>query len=117
MDWDNARGHANQVINNQPPRELLAAVRQAQCIVDSAYAKLQNAETMVTNLEVQLELLGDHWSPSSPEYQEIKKEFAQWYRLALDESERLVVLRLFELTKLNASGTGESLILQVSIFQ
>ena len=73
---------------------------------------------MVTNLEVRLELLGDCWSSSSPEYQEIKKEFAhRRYRLALDELERLVMLRLFELTKLNASGTGGSLVLQVSIFQ
>ena len=110
IDWDNARGYANQVINNQPPRELLAAVRQAQRIVDSTYAKLQNAETMVTNLEVQLKLLSDRWNSSTPEYQEIKKEFAhRRYRLALDELERLVVSRLFELTKLNASGTGGSL--------
>jgi hypothetical protein len=58
-------------------------------------------------LENQLEVC-DWWDPSSEEYKAVQQGLAQRrYRLALDELERLVVQRLFELAKLNISGTGE----------
>lgn len=77
-------------------------------MVDCTFAKLQNAESLVAHLETQLKLLGDRWDASATEYQDVKRELGQRkYRRVLDELERLVVQRLFELTKLNVSGTGE----------
>lgn len=58
-------------------------------------------------IEDQLEIR-DRWDASSPDYQVVQKDMVLWqYWLALDELERLVVQRLFELTKLNMSGNGK----------
>lgn len=47
------------------------------------------------------------WLPGSPEYQEATQLLTEReYRRSLDELERLVVQRLFELTKAGMSGTG-----------
>ncbi|PPQ92071.1 hypothetical protein CVT25_007241, partial [Psilocybe cyanescens] len=51
-----------------------------------------------------------HWAPTSPEYQAglvVVRE--RKYRRALDELERLVVQRLFEIKKLGMSGVGYKL--------
>jgi hypothetical protein len=86
--------------------DLVEMIHRATRCVDVAYSRLQNAETMVYNVESKLNVK-ERWEPSSPEYQEIKKEVSyRVYRRALDELEWLVVQRLFELTKLNMSGTG-----------
>lgn len=108
MEWENARGAANRVFNDIAPGNLLSTIHQTQRIVDSAYVKLQNSETRVTALENRLDI-GERWQPSFPQYQEAKQELAyRSYRRSLDELERLVVQRLFELKKLNMSDTGKS---------
>lgn len=62
----------------------------------------------MVQLENQLRLR-ERWESDSEEYQSIKSKVVErQYRRALDELERLVVQRLFELTKLNLSGTGMS---------
>ena len=72
-----------------------------------AQAALQRSEQLVVKIEDQLELESP-WNPESPEFQLVEKDMVQrQYRLALDELERLVVQRLFELSKLNMNGTGE----------
>ena len=72
--------------------------------------KLQNAESYVALLENQLDLRGHRWQDSSPDYQTVKAELAhRQYCKVLDELEHLVVQRLFELSKLNMSGTGKHL--------
>jgi hypothetical protein len=56
------------------------------------------------------EILGiEHrWTPEMPEYAAaLKVAHERKYRRALDNLERLVVQRLFELTKLGMSGVGE----------
>jgi hypothetical protein len=107
-DWNDARGAANQVIQSLPSVDLIQAIRQTRRMVDCTFAKLQNAESLVAHLETQLKLLGDRWDASSTEYQDVKRELGQRkYRRVLDELEHLIVQRLFELTKLNVSGTGE----------
>ncbi|KAI9057832.1 hypothetical protein FKP32DRAFT_1615023 [Trametes sanguinea] len=52
----------------------------------------------------------DRWKPGQAKFDDAYRELGQRkYRLALDKLERLVVLRLFELTKLQLSGTGYKL--------
>ena len=46
--------------------------------------------------------------PGTPAYEQAQKELAmREYQRAVDELERLVVQRMFELTKLGLSGVGE----------
>ena len=52
-----------------------------------------------------------HWAPTSKEYLEALTVVMECkYRQALDDLERLVVQRLFEMTKLGMSGIGGGLI-------
>jgi hypothetical protein len=86
-------------------------VRESNRTVDLLYRKLQNAEEYVSRLEVQLGLEGAQWTEQSDEYRTVKQGLVERaYRRALDELECLIVQRLFELTKLNISGTGTCLI-------
>ncbi|KIK20397.1 hypothetical protein PISMIDRAFT_105795, partial [Pisolithus microcarpus 441] len=76
--------------------------------VDTAYAKLQHAETHTSNMEMRLGIQ-PRWEISSEEYKRYKTEATMVkYRAALDDLERLVVMRLFELSKMAMSGTGRS---------
>lgn len=53
----------------------------------------------------------ERWIPGSPQYTEAIKLLAERkYRRAIDTLERLVVQRLFELTKLGMNGVGTYLI-------
>jgi hypothetical protein len=79
--------------------------------VDAAYAKIQHAEEYICHLESQLGIV-DRWTEDSADYLWYKQEvYLQDYRVALDELERLVVQRLFELSKVNMTGTGTCLFL------
>jgi hypothetical protein len=50
------------------------------------------------------------WNPTSPEYQNTLQYIAERkYNRALDNLQRLVVMRLFELHKLNLNQTGNVL--------
>lgn len=69
-------------------------------------AKLQNAEEMVSTIEMELDIK-ERWTVSNPEYKTFYQEnIITNYSKALDELERLVVMRLFELAKMSTSGTG-----------
>lgn len=75
--------------------------------VSSLAGRIETTEQHVLFIEDQLGLQGARWSEASEEYRVIKQKVAERnYRRALDELERLVVQRLFELSKLNVSGTG-----------
>lgn len=51
------------------------------------------------------------WEPTDPHYIEaLKYSRTRDYQRALDHLQKLVVQRLFELQKMNLSGTGESCI-------
>jgi hypothetical protein len=90
----------------RPDGGVLAALARARLVVDSAYHRLQNAEALVSHIEGSLKV-EKRWDEDSPEYKKYKAEVGlQEYRTALDELERLVVMRLFELSKLGLSGTG-----------
>lgn len=80
----------------------------ARVRADSAYRKLQHAEALVAHLQAVLGIQV-RWEIGGPEYNRWKEEAnLMKYRAAIDELERLVVMRLFELSKLGMSGTGKS---------
>ncbi|KAG1766386.1 hypothetical protein EV702DRAFT_929390, partial [Suillus placidus] len=56
----------------------------------------------------------ERWTVGGDNYKKYKEEASlQKYRVALDELERLVVMHLFELSKLSLSGTGYKLRQQI----
>jgi len=79
---------------------------QAHIRVDSSYAKLQHAEVLVAHIETHL-AVDARWEISGREYNHFKEEVSlSKYHSALDDLEHLVIMRLFELSKLSFSGTG-----------
>ncbi|KAJ8580560.1 hypothetical protein M405DRAFT_708220, partial [Rhizopogon salebrosus TDB-379] len=109
-EWELAREAGNQALTNVPAGDLSqisAALSQARIRVDSAYAKLQNAEAFTAHTEMQLQI-EERWEIGGDAYNQYKQEASlRQYRVALDDLERLVVMRLFELSKLSLSGTGQ----------
>ncbi|KAJ7602581.1 hypothetical protein FB45DRAFT_1046877, partial [Roridomyces roridus] len=97
-----------------------AAVRQAQSdaaaftpgkskadiALRHALEKRERTATVLADLERELNIT-TRWTVEHPSYKAAQKE-ARWleYQRALDRLELLVVERLFELTKMNQSGTG-----------
>jgi hypothetical protein len=83
---------------------------EARRRIDSTYAKLQHTNAYVFTLEAQLGI-ETRWEPGSAKYKKYKEEAGLVdYRETLDELERLIVQRLFELSKLGMSGTGQVII-------
>ena len=109
MEWELAREAGNQALTNVAASDLTqisTALSQARIHVDGAYAKLQNAEAFTAHIEMQLQV-EERWEIGGDAYKQYKQEASlRQYRVALDELERLVVMRLFELSKLSLSGTG-----------
>lgn len=66
-------------------------------------------QTDLNDLEVHLGI-SECWTSQSPDYQKAIKYMNQrQFQLAVDKLEGLVVQRLFELTKANASETGTNI--------
>jgi hypothetical protein len=89
-----------------PPHDLHKQLIWVDKRVHLASNRLERVEAEVEEIEEQIGLV-DRWTKTSPEYiaaQESMKE--RKYHLTLDKLEHLVVQRLFELSKLNMSGTG-----------
>ena len=106
QEWEKARSAVNGIFTGIATPNIQAAINQARNRIDAAYASVQNGEQYVFTLEKQLGVV-DRWEPGSSEFQRYQEEAQlQDYRVALDELERLVVQRLFELSKLGMSGTG-----------
>jgi hypothetical protein len=120
QEWTDARAASNTVFTSIASGPIHVAITQARRRVDTAYSKLQNAESYVENLENNLGI-EERWSNISPEYQAFYQQNVQTsYERALDELERLVVMRLFELTKMSTSGTGTmrlSILIDCSFFK
>ncbi|KAG2140768.1 hypothetical protein BD769DRAFT_1626225 [Suillus cothurnatus] len=94
-DWHAAREAANNSLTGiaaSSLQKINEALTQAWIRIDSSYAKLQHAEALVAHV-------------GGPEYNGFKMEaHISKYCAALDELERLVVMHLFELSKLSLSG-------------
>ncbi|KAG2121962.1 hypothetical protein DEU56DRAFT_697219, partial [Suillus clintonianus] len=72
------------------------------------------AEVLVVHVKIQL-AVESQWEIGGPEYTQFKTEACLGkYRAALDKLEHLVVMQLFELSKLLMSGTGYKLCQQIS---
>lgn len=100
---------ARNVYNSVAPVNLHWAISQATHRVDLAAMKMEAALDLVLGLEARLQITA-RWTPSSEEYKKYFDENVRTeYQKTIDELERLVVMRLFELTKMNSSGTGLSL--------
>ncbi|KAI6011365.1 hypothetical protein BKA83DRAFT_4467060 [Pisolithus microcarpus] len=115
-EWDAAREVANNALTEVPVgnlEELSIAIKRSRLRVDTSYAKLQYAETHTSNVEMRLGIQ-PRWEIGGEEYKRYKAEATMVkYRAALDELERLVVMRLFELSKIAMSGTGYKLRQQI----
>ncbi|KAG1771089.1 hypothetical protein EV702DRAFT_1181517 [Suillus placidus] len=116
LEWVRAREVANQALTDVAIGDLHqinTAITQVQIQVDAAYAKLQNAEAFTSHIENQL-AIEERWTVGGEKYIKFKEEASlQKYHVALNELERLVVMRLFELSKLSLSGTGYKLRQQI----
>ncbi|KAG1770856.1 hypothetical protein EV702DRAFT_1181544 [Suillus placidus] len=116
LEWELAREADNQALTTIPVGDLnqiSAALSQARIRVDSAYAKLQNAEALTAHVEMQLQV-EERWAIGDDTYNKYKQETSLCrYCVALDELECLVVMHLFELSKLSLSGTGYKLRQQI----
>ena len=107
--WSTARETANSALTGVIQGDfnaIAAAINQARVRVELAYAQLQNTEALAAHIQGQLGLESP-WTVGGEEYNRYKEEamFGK-YREVLGELERLVVMRLFELSKLSMSGTG-----------
>lgn len=115
-----AREAANQALTTIAAGDLSrisAALSQARIRVDSGYAKLQNAEALTAHMEIQLGI-EERWEIGGDAYNQYEQEASQrQYRTALDDLERLVVMRLFELSKLSLSGTGVHLTFHLLVWR
>ncbi|TFK46288.1 hypothetical protein OE88DRAFT_1596381, partial [Heliocybe sulcata] len=82
--------------------------------IRTGQTKYINTETTAAQLESALQI-HVRWTPDTPEYQAVQAQLRECkYKNALDELERLVVQHLFELSKLNMSGTGYKLWQQIT---
>ncbi|KAG1854495.1 hypothetical protein F4604DRAFT_1883326 [Suillus subluteus] len=95
-------------------QKINEVLTQARIQVYSSYVKLQHAES--TSGTCQNSACWEtRWEVGGPEWNEFKMEARIGkYHAALDELERLVVMCLFELSKLSLSGTGYKLRQQIS---
>jgi hypothetical protein len=106
-EWEAARSAANMIANTPGLSNIYNRIIQANRLVLSALTKHSNTDQRVALYENQLNL-HLRWEMTSDKYKDVKKKVVEWeYRRALDELERLIVQRLFELTKMNLSGTGQ----------
>lgn len=84
-----------------------SAARRADTLRRNAFHKMAIAIQAVNELELKLDV-PETWTPQHPEYQDTLKymQMRRFHR-ALDEVQRLVVQRLLEMTKANASGMSK----------
>lgn len=88
----------------------MMGVSQVTYEADIAYGRVQNSQALVVLYETML-AISERWTQASPEYKKYYMENVETsFRKAIDELEKVVVMRICELTKMKATGTGEHLI-------
>jgi hypothetical protein len=106
QEWTATRTATNEVFTSIASMSILAVINQTRCHVDTAYSKLQNAESYVETLENGLNI-EERWTATSAKYQAFYQANIQTnYKRVLDKLEWLVVMQLFELVELSCLGTG-----------
>ncbi|KAL1724895.1 hypothetical protein EV714DRAFT_222321 [Schizophyllum commune] len=110
LDSSKASAIAKREALGADPSSLGYTARQVTGIrtwATTSIAKYVAHHEVVVDFELQ-HSIETRWLPDCPEYQQAVKVVEQRrYRRALDNLERLVVQRFFELTKLNQSGVGK----------
>jgi hypothetical protein len=108
-EWIHAHEAANQARTGVPIGDTTTishVITEAHIQCNTTYAIFQTTKKLAGQLQAQLGL-EKAWMVSCEEYNQFKVEVSMWkYRCVLDELEQLVVMRLFELSKLSMSGTG-----------
>lgn len=91
------------IINNGYQKKEIQAVRTRY---RTTFTRYQLQEEQLTRYEEE-HGIDTRWLPDSTAYKEAQKLLVERaYRRAIDHLERLVVQRLFELTKLGMNGVG-----------
>jgi hypothetical protein len=100
----------HEIILKSHPKEARRLLANLSRRRTAALEKLDQRINHVMDLEAKLDIAeGERWNPEHPHRLATVMWMSQRdYHAALDDLERLVVQRLFELTKLNMSGTGKS---------
>lgn len=102
--WEASHQTANQATSIKSQKRALQLARDAFEVVITLQKSIQSIEARL-NIE-------DRWKPGSEEYSKALEYLRHRdYYIAVDKLEGLVVQRLFELSKANASGTGNILLL------
>lgn len=105
-DWENTRQITINVGRHLALTGDYSNLSQAKQKVEASYGQVQNAEALVTLYEAVLGI-SERWTGTSAEYiQYYQENIETTYQKAIDELERAVVMRICELTKMKASGTG-----------
>ncbi|KAF8141802.1 hypothetical protein EV363DRAFT_1392219 [Boletus edulis] len=108
--WGAARTAVNEALSTVHPSSLNtagSAINRARICFDLAYTKLQNTQALVAHLQGQLRL-ESAWEVGCAEYNCFKEAAALTkYCQALGKLERLVVMRLFELSKISMASMGK----------
>ncbi|KAL0058201.1 hypothetical protein AAF712_015134 [Marasmius tenuissimus] len=96
-----------KILGSNAAEKLTAKqIGQIEARYRTTYQKCDQLLEEVADWEVE-HGISERWTPETPEYLSAEKGLIhRQYRHALEELERLVVQRLFELTKLNMSGVG-----------
>lgn len=100
---------------SQPYAHDLSTTRRLETERRYALELRENCLKQVIDMEVGMGI-DKRWDPSSPEYLETLGYLStRKYQRALEELQRLVIQRLFELHKMNISATGEYCITNIWI--
>ncbi|KAI6028158.1 hypothetical protein EDC04DRAFT_2869154 [Pisolithus marmoratus] len=110
MEWSSACDGANAALSGIVEGDfstMANAINQAHIWVKLAYTKFQNMEALAVHIQGQLGLELP-WKVDGEEYNHYREEamFGKYHK-ALGELEWLVVMHLFELSKLAMLGTGK----------
>lgn len=106
-----AKWAAARLAQAQPPVNTSTATLSKCSVVPThkaSHAAVQLQMEKVEDLEMQLNI-HTHWTPELEEYKEmIEYIYLRRWRLALDRLERLIIQRLFELSKAHLQNTGKA---------
>ncbi len=84
-------------------------IREVNTKYRTSYTRWEACNTLVCEFENSYGI-EERWTPETQSYKDAQVLLSERrYRRALDELERLVVQRLFEMTKLGMSGVGRPL--------
>ena len=92
-----------------------SATRKAETVCRHAQENYEKDLKVVQELEGHLGI-SRRWVPEDEEWQAAARLIAnQKYQRALDNLEWLVMSRIFELSKMNQSGTGKCILLELTL--